>query len=60
MTDTVKAKLRAINDNLFNSVGRTAKVITSEVIRPEDVRIVAVNVQAIADELWKLAQELEY
>ena len=60
MTDKVRIQLKSITDELFNCVSRTSMVRTSEVIRPEDVRIVAVNVQAIADELWKLAQELEY
>lgn len=59
MSGPAKRKLKTIGDALFKSVSEAAGMRTAEVVSPVDVRVLAVSVQTIADELWKLAEELE-
>ena len=45
--------------DVFDVVGVIHRIRTQELIRAVDLRMIAVKVQALADRLWSMAEELD-
>ena len=55
----MKKRLKPMAQDVFDIVGSIHRVRGQELIRAVDIRIVAISVQALADRLWSMAEELD-